>query len=51
MQQSQQGATEVNQTLDRMVEKMKEIDGSSNKIARIINMILKPWRVLTVQNQ
>ena len=39
MQQSEQGASEVNQTLDRMVEKMKEIDGSSNKIARIIKVI------------
>src|SRR5437660_11652988 len=39
MQQSEQGAVEVNQTLDRMVEKMKEIDGSSNKIARIIKVI------------
>ena len=33
------GLTEVNQTLDRMVEKMKEIDASSNKIARIIKVI------------
>jgi methyl-accepting chemotaxis protein/methyl-accepting chemotaxis protein-1 (serine sensor receptor) len=39
MQQTEQGASEVNQTLDRMVEKMKEIDGSSNKIARIIKVI------------
>jgi methyl-accepting chemotaxis protein len=39
MQQTEQGAGEVNQTLDRMVEKMKEIDGSSNKIARIIKVI------------
>ena len=39
MQQSEQGASEVNQTLDRMVEKMKEIDASSNKIARIIKVI------------
>ncbi len=39
MQQSEQGATEVNQTLDRMVDKMKEIDASSNKIARIIKVI------------
>ena len=39
MQQSEQGAGEVNQTLDRMVEKMKEIDASSNKIARIIKVI------------
>jgi len=40
MQQTEAGAGEVNQTLDRMVEKMKEIDGSSNKIARIIKMKL-----------
>jgi methyl-accepting chemotaxis protein/methyl-accepting chemotaxis protein-1 (serine sensor receptor) len=39
MQQSEQGASQVNQTLDRMVEKMKEIDASSNKIARIIKVI------------
>jgi methyl-accepting chemotaxis protein len=39
MQQTEAGAGEVNQTLDRMVEKMKEIDGSSNKIARIIKVI------------
>jgi methyl-accepting chemotaxis protein len=39
MRQSEQGASEVNQTLDRMVEKMKEIDGSSQKIARIIKVI------------
>src|SRR5262249_2513731 len=32
-------AMDVNQTLDRMVEKMKEIDSSSNKIARIIKVI------------
>ncbi len=38
-QQSEQGAGEVNQTLDRMVEKMKEIGASSNKIARIIKVI------------
>jgi methyl-accepting chemotaxis protein/methyl-accepting chemotaxis protein-1 (serine sensor receptor) len=38
-QQSEQGAGEVNQTLDRMVDKMKEIGGSSNKIARIIKVI------------
>ena len=37
--QSDQGASEVNQTLDRMVQKMKEIDGSSQKIARIIKVI------------
>jgi methyl-accepting chemotaxis protein len=39
MQQSAQGATDVNHTLDSMVEKMKEIDGSSQKIARIIKVI------------
>ncbi len=39
MQQSEQGASEVNNTLDRMVDKMKEIDASSNKIARIIKVI------------
>jgi methyl-accepting chemotaxis protein/methyl-accepting chemotaxis protein-1 (serine sensor receptor) len=39
MQQSERGAGEVNHTLDRMVEKMKEIDASSNKIARIIKVI------------
>jgi len=36
---SDQGAAQVNQTLDGMVEKMKEIDASSNKIARIIKVI------------
>jgi len=39
MQQSEKGASEVDQTLNRMVEKMKEIDASSNKIARIIKVI------------
>jgi methyl-accepting chemotaxis protein/methyl-accepting chemotaxis protein-1 (serine sensor receptor) len=39
MQQSEQGASEVNTTLDRMMEKMQEIDASSNKIARIIKVI------------
>jgi methyl-accepting chemotaxis protein len=39
MQESEQGASELNQTLNRMVEKMKEIDQSSNKIARIIKVI------------
>jgi methyl-accepting chemotaxis protein len=39
MQVSEQSASEVNQTLDRMVDKMKEIDASSNKIARIIKVI------------
>ena len=39
VKQSDEGAAEVNQTLDGMVEKMKEIDASSNKIARIIKVI------------
>jgi len=39
MQQTENSAVDVNQTLDRMVEKMKEIDSSSNKIARIIKVI------------
>jgi len=39
VKESDQGAAEVNQTLDGMVEKMKEIDASSNKIARIIKVI------------
>jgi methyl-accepting chemotaxis protein/methyl-accepting chemotaxis protein-1 (serine sensor receptor) len=39
MQQSEQKATDVNSTLDGMVDKMKEIDASSNKIARIIKVI------------
>jgi methyl-accepting chemotaxis protein/methyl-accepting chemotaxis protein-1 (serine sensor receptor) len=39
MQQSQQGATEVSETLDLMVASMKEIDASSNKIASIIKVI------------
>ncbi len=39
MQQTAQGSTEVNATLDGMVAKMKEIDASSNKIARIIKVI------------
>jgi len=39
MHETERGAGEVNQTLDRMVEKMKEIDDSSNKIARIIKVI------------
>jgi methyl-accepting chemotaxis protein/methyl-accepting chemotaxis protein-1 (serine sensor receptor) len=39
MQQTQQDSTESNRTLDRMVEQMKEIDGSSHKIARIIKVI------------
>jgi methyl-accepting chemotaxis protein len=39
MQQSADGAGEVNQSLDRMVAQMKEIDTSSNKIARIIKVI------------
>jgi methyl-accepting chemotaxis protein/methyl-accepting chemotaxis protein-1 (serine sensor receptor) len=39
MQQSADGAGEVNHSLDRMVAQMKEIDTSSNKIARIIKVI------------
>ena len=39
MQQSADGAVAVNQSLDRMVEQMKEIGNSSNKIARIIKVI------------
>lgn len=39
MQESERGSAEVHQTLDRMIEKMKEIDASSNKIARIIQVI------------
>ena len=39
MQKSEAGAGEVHQTLARMVDKMKEIDSSSNKIARIIKVI------------
>jgi methyl-accepting chemotaxis protein len=39
MQQSAEGAGEVNNSLDRMVEQMKEIDASSTKIARIIKVI------------
>jgi methyl-accepting chemotaxis protein len=39
VQQSDAGAAEVHQTLDRMVDKMKEIDASGNKIARIIKVI------------
>jgi methyl-accepting chemotaxis protein len=39
MQESEHGAVEVHETLDRMIEKMKEIDASSNKIARIIQVI------------
>src|SRR5213078_2387500 len=34
-----EGAGEVNHSLDRMVAQMKEIDTSSNKIARIIKVI------------
>jgi methyl-accepting chemotaxis protein/methyl-accepting chemotaxis protein-1 (serine sensor receptor) len=39
MYQTEQSSTESNRTLDRMVEKMKEIDASSHKIARIIKVI------------
>jgi methyl-accepting chemotaxis protein len=39
MQQTERCSGEANQTLDRMVEKMKEIDASSTKIAHIIKVI------------
>jgi methyl-accepting chemotaxis protein/methyl-accepting chemotaxis protein-1 (serine sensor receptor) len=39
MDESQRRAGEVNETLERTVEKMKEIDSSSGKIARIIKVI------------
>jgi methyl-accepting chemotaxis protein/methyl-accepting chemotaxis protein-1 (serine sensor receptor) len=39
VKESDKGAAQVNQTLDGMIEKMKEIDASSNKIARIIKVI------------
>jgi methyl-accepting chemotaxis protein/methyl-accepting chemotaxis protein-1 (serine sensor receptor) len=39
VQESERGTVEVHQTLDRMIDKMKEIDASSNKIARIIKVI------------
>jgi methyl-accepting chemotaxis protein/methyl-accepting chemotaxis protein-1 (serine sensor receptor) len=39
MQKTEKDSTESNRTLDRMVEQMKEIDGSSHKIARIIKVI------------
>jgi methyl-accepting chemotaxis protein/methyl-accepting chemotaxis protein-1 (serine sensor receptor) len=39
VKESDKGAAQVNQTLDGMVDKMKEIDASSNKIARIIKVI------------
>jgi methyl-accepting chemotaxis protein len=39
MLQSAEGAVAVNLSLDRMVEQMKEIGNSSNKIARIIKVI------------
>jgi methyl-accepting chemotaxis protein/methyl-accepting chemotaxis protein-1 (serine sensor receptor) len=39
MQKTEQDSSESNRTLDRMVEQMKEIDGSSHKIARIIKVI------------
>jgi methyl-accepting chemotaxis protein/methyl-accepting chemotaxis protein-1 (serine sensor receptor) len=45
MQQSADGAVAVNQSLDRMVEQMKEIGNSSNKIARIIKVISQCWRL------
>ena len=39
MQKTEQDSGESNRTLDRMVDQMKEIDGSSHKIARIIKVI------------
>ena len=39
MHQSERSAAEVDDTLDRTVEKMKEIDASSTKIAHIIKVI------------
>jgi methyl-accepting chemotaxis protein/methyl-accepting chemotaxis protein-1 (serine sensor receptor) len=39
MQQSAEGAGGVNTSLDRMVEQMREIGNSSNKIAHIIKVI------------
>jgi methyl-accepting chemotaxis protein/methyl-accepting chemotaxis protein-1 (serine sensor receptor) len=39
MHKTEQDSGESNRTLDRMVEQMKEIDGSSHKIARIIKVI------------
>jgi methyl-accepting chemotaxis protein len=39
MHRSAQGASEVDETLDRMIEKMKEIAASSTKIAHIIKVI------------
>jgi methyl-accepting chemotaxis protein len=39
MDESERRAGEVNETLERTVGKMKEIDSSSNKIARIIKVI------------
>jgi methyl-accepting chemotaxis protein/methyl-accepting chemotaxis protein-1 (serine sensor receptor) len=39
VKESDKGAAQVNQTLDGMLDKMKEIDASSNKIARIIKVI------------
>jgi methyl-accepting chemotaxis protein len=39
MAHSDERAGNVNQTLERMIEKMKEIDASSNKIANIIKVI------------
>jgi methyl-accepting chemotaxis protein len=39
MQKTAEGAVGVNTSLDRMVEQMREIGNSSNKIARIIKVI------------
>ena len=45
MHKTEEDSTESNRTLDRMVEKMKEIDASSHKIARIIKIIFLRWRL------
>src|SRR5262249_40884811 len=39
MQETEKRAVDVNQTLDRMVEKMKQIDYSSNMFARMSKVI------------
>ena len=39
MQKTGEDSSESNRALDRMVEQMKQIDGSSHKIARIIKVI------------
>jgi methyl-accepting chemotaxis protein/methyl-accepting chemotaxis protein-1 (serine sensor receptor) len=44
MRKTEEDSGESNRTLDRMVAQMKEIDGSSHKIARIIKVILLSLR-------